>query len=1052
MNNSICIILIIIIIIAIVIIKYSRKYQSEHFETLNWNCMKVDKGWIPVNLRKQDPQCLRATNSNDCIITETRERCEQTLKLNDSKNKITCGEELAKKEGTTGYIPGHWCYEIKNKYYQVKPTEWKCYRLGKKEFLPIRENAQRVLECMSKGGKCALSPSKQECLNILNDSKSKIKGCGEHQKFHKASKLMTWCYDNSINRDFLRIPTNDSYAVLYKDCNYKGGSVVLTTGSYNVQPYQSLVIGPKTVLETYSAINTNERTWVVTNKEPYEMVYPCLEFDKLVDYGSIVITPYEEYYTKDKPVVTVYSNCNFSGNKMMINEGAYTKSQLTTFHLLDNQIASIKLAPNTVAEFYTEDFFKGNVLRTVNHSKQENEKYKERHDDCLSPYWSRKIKSVKIKSFSNYFAERKRLVPNVIVYDKCGYEGYYRKLYEGHYTFKDMKQLGILNVMSMKVAPQTVVIFYDNDGFKGEYWRFINSSWKERVEECFIKVDWEDRVKSMKVVAYEDYFQAAQPDVPYAIVYSDCERQEHRWNPKGLVDHGMDVFGVTKWEGKHWIIFSKITVGPHTIVEVYQNENMKDIPKIITNSSKLYENSVCIKGVALKIKSYHQGTKDWISHVDIFSECNYKGNNWRLDIGNYTKQKLTLNKITDIQSIKLGPNTKLIVYAQDNFKGPNQTLTNPLFTDKTGWDCIDKTINIVSLRVVSIKQEEDTVLPYCIFYRECGYNGQGSKLKEGDYSKLNTIYKSVVMGPRTVVELYKNPFYRGRMKRIINSSLKERKDRCFVNDAWDETGSVKVIAYSEFAHTTGRDVIFNPFVKIYRECDLRTLVTTLSKGKYNKVDFDKLKIINIRSIEVGPHTRLTLFGGKFFDGYKWEINNQDDFESIIYKCFDTEYNSLIIESLKTPELQPIYRAYNHDKTNMCINTDISADICGRQKNPQKKGEKIGCIPTYKSGADDVLPLYRAYDPRTDDACIATDERAWCHGSQAWEKIGYILKNEEPNTKPLVYTYKLQGNTMDGINTMHKSDFCFGVGENRECHGVPKPLWLTMGYVYDKNKC
>lgn len=1052
-----------------------------------WKCEFINGNFLPFRINSQgDPQCFSFNETNCFWSAKSEDECRERVSITEPEfiKPKTC------KKGD--YKPGTWCYNLKEKYGETKPSEWKCYRIGEK-YIPVRENMMNEIECWSLGEDCEKFGTFEDCQKkITSISNETVKPvlCDKENY----SRDNHWCKKVDENRTFLRISEEEPYAIVYNRCDFLGENKVLNSGSYSKDELRdilgiispsSIVIGPRTVVEMHSGENFSGSMKRIVNSSQFEDTNnTCLSDNWNNRVGSIKVYSYENYLKQQQPYVVLFSACDFKGKASKIWEGDYTRTNMASYGLLDNEISSLKLGPMSVVEFYKDDGFlsSNGILRIVNSSQQE------QIDNCLkNDGFNNQVSSFRVISYEFYKVEKGNKVPYILIYNTCDFRGKSAKLNEGNFSSSKLQRLGFgkFSISSMRIGPNTVVILHDKDNFRGKQnaWKYINSdSKKERQEECFVKEGWQDRIVSLEVLSYENYLKMlnSEPN-PYLDIFTECnyEGKNLRLDRGSYNQSRLKLLGISNGS------ISSLIIGPQTVVELYQGSEFEGPKKTIKNVTELEDEIRCLssdwnnKTKSIKVVSYLYYSKSNRTHAVLFEKCNFEGYNTLLNEGEFdlkTIKKLGLKG--KILSLKVGPKTVVELFNQDKFKGFVTTIKNSSKEIMEKSCLLDKNYSGVtkSVRILNYDYYQSLDRPYVMLYQLCDFFGSKAKLETGSYTTkglnreglIANELLSIKVGPRTVVELYSRDNFEGEVWRIVNpSSETEKTDRCFINNGWENrVRSVRVSNYDDYVKTPAGSNIFEPFVNLYSQCDFNGTKSRFGYGYHKK------GIFMVSSMVIGPKTLVTVYTGSNFDGKEWVIRNDSNVEYIQYPClknnrislessWDGNINSIRVLSLRVPkDLTPIYKSYDEYNTDTCIANDRRS-VCHNSKNRWKK---IGCVLNKPIGSDGrTTGLYKNYNSKLKDTCIGVDhngvKKSMCQGNSGdpandvrdWNLLGYAWKEQQPNTVPL-YSGRKPFGYGRSLKETGFSDTCVGVGTDRDCHDIPDSMWDIYGYVYPPEMC
>jgi len=773
--------------------------------------------------------------------------------------------------------------------------------------------------------------------------------------------------------------------------------------------------------------------------------------------------------------VHIYQYCGFAGKNIKL--AAKNISDITVFGI--ENISSLKLGPETVVELYEEKNFKGKQLRLINFFTVEKDKY-----SCLKKnHWNYRAKSLKIRTYDEYiknvksnYYEKEKTSAYGILHKECNFNDQGVKLKVGKYTTNDLKSFGIKDnsINGFKLGPQSVIIFFEEDNFQGNWWRFINSDFvNERENSCLVNDKWYNIISSLIIIPYDTYVNRVNkiPD-PYLYIYGNC-------NFIGPIE-AMGALGYKMPTSKYYILSQSdytyqqlinmgigedkfsIRIGPYTALGLYSKPNYKGNLHMIINESKINEKAYqCLtyKFKSMQLLSFKQYERLKRPYCIFYFYCDFEGLNTRVDIGEYNLKdiKAEIGEST-VKSVVLGPRSVLQVFSESDYKGQYWVMINPSEKSTMSNKCLKKSnfiYDIKSLKIVPYNEFISKLRPYIFVYDECHFMSNSYKFTKGFYLKYNLSKKKIFnpssfkIGPRTVTEFYQKDAFGGLRWKVVNKYPdRELSDRCFINTKHNKiVNSMKVYNYDEYVKNNPN--ILEPGIIVYSKCNFSGKKIHLKIGKYTLVDLNLLGIKGetIKSIELGPYTGVNIYDKSQFNGKVWEMKNMNEFEIMGHQCLSKwKINSLIVVDLTIPKLKPLYRGYDSVNKDTCMAIDNKPKYC-----PNNTGwNKIGCIIQYPQ-TNKTTNIYHGYNKRVKDTCIGTDNNTkWCHDGMLrgdWDIYGYAWKTNKKNTVPLYRAYKTnrwQNNT---------TDTCFSVGDQvDDCYNLPLKLRQKLGYIYPPNMC
>jgi hypothetical protein len=300
------------------------------------------------------------------------------------------------------------------------------------------------------------------------------------------------------------------YVTLYSECNYSGRASKLYPGRYelnsqNVGAYtlssMRVPYGLKVVIYTGNSVGTGEKTHFMHDVN-------CLGYDwndkagavlvEEVDENSIKEYNYSNNRTASQPshhdVVTVYDNCNMTGNSVSLGEGWYNSDNFSGVG--NDKISSIAIPNGWTVIAYVDKNWSGasqTFTRGVN---------------CLQGNFNNNITSIKViapsggnnykgsnNNYNTYNQQENQYHANnatgINMYGNSWFGGTHKKFTPGAYDLRgtELDQ----TISSINVDQGFIVVLFDDYDFRGQ-------SYTVRSTEINLSgIHWNDRIRSFIV-------------------------------------------------------------------------------------------------------------------------------------------------------------------------------------------------------------------------------------------------------------------------------------------------------------------------------------------------------------------------------------------------------------------------------------------------------------------------------------------------------------------------------------------------------------------------
>lgn len=293
----------------------------------------------------------------------------------------------------------------------------------------------------------------------------------------------------------------NDYVVFYNDCNAKGYSQSLKPGKYKGSQLGNLKynISSFTIygnLRVKTYINNEVLSGYSFTHDESENCLSSTENDKIgsleIEYRPAQIQQQYNPSGNNENFVTIYTDCNYSGNSLRLAPGYYQGDKLG---LLKYTISSIEIPSGMkVKVFINNENLSGN-----NYSLSQN-------ISCMNRTLNNRIGSIVIEETnnnSNYNYNYNNNNNNnqyqnnsnerVVIYSDANYRGRSASLLPG--TYSTMAQAGFTNnnLSSLKVPDGYRVVIYEFENFRGKSYTITSSKTR------FFMSGWNDKASSIAV-------------------------------------------------------------------------------------------------------------------------------------------------------------------------------------------------------------------------------------------------------------------------------------------------------------------------------------------------------------------------------------------------------------------------------------------------------------------------------------------------------------------------------------------------------------------------
>lgn len=351
--------------------------------------------------------------------------------------------------------------------------------------------------------------------------------------------------------------------------------------------------------------------------------------------------------------VTLYAECDYKGWAVSLAPGNYTKNDLAARGVKDNQLSALKIA-NAIVILYQNDNYTGKSKVFTG----------PKNISCLKTYsFNNETSSIQVIAIPSNTA--------TILYRQCADSSSTSKdnwvvpLPEGQYKFADLKSKGVMDnkLSSLYIYNNVIVTLYQNDNFGGKS-RLLTGpasiaclKGSEYDFDTVTSIKIEKTPSDISVILYDEVNYNIKFPTAWKVMlpYGDYTLENLK-SKAGFVNNDLGSLKIVK---------------PNTVVTLYDSTNFTGKRGTIKSFLKSSPN----------LKTFNDKTSSIIVKelVDVFiyQHCNYKGWNVRLPVGEHRTVYLQSLGFVDNQasSLKVAAGFEVILYQDDNFKGPSITLT-----------------------------------------------------------------------------------------------------------------------------------------------------------------------------------------------------------------------------------------------------------------------------------------------------------------------------------------------------------------------------------------
>jgi len=266
--------------------------------------------------------------------------------------------------------------------------------------------------------------------------------------------------------------------------------------------------------------------------------------------------------------------------------------------------------------------------------------------------------------------------------------------------------------------------------------------------------------------------------------------------------------------------------------------------------------------------------------VRVFENCNYFGNSFILEPGNYRLYQMRIGN-DRLSSFKIPASMKLTIYEHDGFSGRSKTFYNDISCLEPEWN------NIASSIVIDYVNSQPGNNDFVSFYRDCYSQGPYLKLGPGNYSgaRLGNLRYNIssftITGNLRVKAYINNPNLSGY------SIVYDENINCLPSNQDDKIGSLVIEEKPDNNPGSG----FDEYVVFFADCNYQGNGIMLQPGYYQGNQLGLMRY-NIESVQVPPGLKVRAYSNENLSGQSLTIS-----ENI--SCFSSnnrnKIGSLVIE-------------------------------------------------------------------------------------------------------------------------------------------------------------
>ena len=376
----------------------------------------------------------------------------------------------------------------------------------------------------------------------------------------------------------------------------------------------------------------------------------------------------------------------------------------------------------------------------------------------------------------------------VTLYEDCNFRGRSFTLTPGNYKTDDMK-IGNDHLSCMNIPNGLKVTIYEHNGFNGRSQTFTSSV-------ACLPADWNDMASSIVV---ESSLRPGENPNDFITFYNDCNSRGFS-RSLGVGTYTANDLGQLKQNISSFNIYGNLRVRVYTTSD---------------NASGYYVNfeqgQPCLPGAYNdKIRSlvieYKTGNNSGggnygdnnNSYCTIYTDCNYRGNSFRLAPGNYNGDKLGMFRYA-ISSIEIPSDLQAKVYLT------SEDLMGSYYTIDASSTCLSTTLNdrIASISIIKRgyggnggnggydpgRNNDQRV----IIYTDENYRGQSVSLLPGTYSSMSQLgFPDKSLSSITVPAGYRVIIYERENFSGKSYTITESKNKFYLSGWNDKTSSIAV--------------------------------------------------------------------------------------------------------------------------------------------------------------------------------------------------------------------------------------------------------------------
>jgi hypothetical protein len=361
---------------------------------------------------------------------------------------------------------------------------------------------------------------------------------------------------------FATLLSAQNYVTLHEDCNFRGKSYTLETGTYRL--YQMRIGNDK--LSSFQVpagfrITIYEHDDFNSRSKTFTTSVSCLDSTWDNNTSAVVVENTNIQQTNPNEYVVVYSDCYSRGFSRSLRPGIYTGTDLGE---LKNSISSFAIFGNLRLRIYTGSEDASGYFVTL-----------ENNESCLARNYNDRISSLVVE-YKPYTSSGSGGNSNgtgtyAELYTDCNYKGNRLSLLPGRYTGE---QLGLFRktIGSIQVPSGFSVKVYDGDNLMGTSESYSSD------QDC-ISYSWRNRISSVVVEDKGGWSGSGTPVVTDLIIYSDAN---YKGQSATLLPGTYNT--MAQANGFPDKTMSSIQVPPGYRVVIYDQPNLRGKSLTITSS------------------------------------------------------------------------------------------------------------------------------------------------------------------------------------------------------------------------------------------------------------------------------------------------------------------------------------------------------------------------------------------------------------------------------------------------------------------------------------